>query len=90
MKGLRVTNIIKEIKFEEVWGELESKKRFSKTISHKVFETSSSFHVKAHYRKSLIAIFQKFLLVLKSFSFFQEDRTLAYHSMKFRHFPNIF
>ena len=26
VKGLRVTKIVKEVKFEEVWGELESKK----------------------------------------------------------------
>ena len=28
MKGLRVTKIVKEIKFEGVWGNLESKKGF--------------------------------------------------------------
>ena len=46
MKGLTVTKIVKKIKFEGVWGELESKKRFPETISHKIFETNSSFHVK--------------------------------------------
>ena len=46
MEGLRVTKIVEEIKFEEVWGELEAKKGFSETTSHKVFETNSSFHVK--------------------------------------------
>ena len=34
---LRVTKILKEIKFERIWGKLESKKSF---------ETNSSFHVK--------------------------------------------
>ena len=28
MKGLRVTKLVKEIKFEEFWGELDSKKVF--------------------------------------------------------------
>ena len=46
MEGLRITKIVKEIKFQEVWGELESKKRFPETISHKIFENNSSFQVK--------------------------------------------
>ena len=46
MKGLRVTEIAKEIKFKEVWGELERKIRFPETTSHKIFETNFSFHLK--------------------------------------------
>ena len=30
MKGFRVTKIVKEIKFEGVWGELESNKGFKR------------------------------------------------------------
>ena len=45
MKGLRVAKIVKEIKFEGVWGELELK-RFPETASHKIFETNSSFQTK--------------------------------------------
>ena len=45
MKGLRVTKNIKEIMFEGVSGELESKK---KKITQKIFEVNSSFHVKQH------------------------------------------
>ena len=30
MKGLRVTKIVKEIRFEGVWVELEAKKRFQR------------------------------------------------------------
>ena len=30
MKGLRVTKIVKEIKFEGVWGKLESKNGFKR------------------------------------------------------------
>ena len=45
MKDLRVTKIIKEIKFKGVWGKLESKEDFQRQ-SVKIFETNSSFHVK--------------------------------------------
>ena len=45
MKGLRVTKIVKEIKFEGVWGELEPKKGFNRHYSQN-FETNSSFNVK--------------------------------------------
>ena len=40
MKGIRVAQIAKEIKFKGVCGNLESKKRFPETASHKIFETS--------------------------------------------------
>ena len=46
MKGPRVANKVKEIEFEEVWGESESKKMFLGTITHKISEIKSSFHVK--------------------------------------------
>ena len=42
MKGIRVSKIIKEIKFEGVLGELESKNGFQRQI----FESNSSFHAK--------------------------------------------
>ena len=45
-KGLRVTKIVKEVKFEGDWGEFELKKRFPETIIHKIFEIDSSFDVK--------------------------------------------
>ena len=46
MKGIRVTEIIKEINFKGVWDELKPKKRFPETIDHKIFETNSCLHVK--------------------------------------------
>ena len=46
MKGLRVTKIVKEVKFEGAWGKLEAKKMFPEKIIHKIFETNPSFHVK--------------------------------------------
>ena len=45
-QSLRVTKIVQQIKFKGVWDELESKKLSLETISCKIFETNSSFHVK--------------------------------------------
>ena len=44
VKILRVTKNVKAIKFKGVW--LEYDKKFPETITHKIFETNSSFHVK--------------------------------------------
>ena len=38
--------ICQQNKFEEVWEKLESKKKFPETITHKISETNSTFHVK--------------------------------------------
>ena len=46
MKGLRVTKIVKQIKFEGVWGRVRSKNLFPEPTIYKIFETNSSFHVK--------------------------------------------
>ena len=40
MKDLRVTKIVKEIKFERVWGNAEAKNFFQRK-----FFSNSSFHV---------------------------------------------
>ena len=48
MKGLTVTKNVKEIKFEGVWGELESKKGFQRQSYYKIFESNPSYHVKQH------------------------------------------
>ena len=53
MKGLTVTKKVKEIKFEGVWGELESKNNQKKKIKKISCEI-------AHNGKSLISIFQEF------------------------------
>ena len=45
-KAVRVTKIVKEIKFEGVLGRVRIKKAFPETISYKIFETNSSFHEK--------------------------------------------
>ena len=84
MKGFRVTKIVKGIKSEVAWGNLEAK-----TI-HRIFETNSSFDVNQRTTgKVQILSFKVFLLVITKFSFWQEDWALVYHSMKFWDFPDI-
>ena len=46
MGDLTVAKRINEIKFDLVWGELESKKKFPETITHKIFETNSCVYEK--------------------------------------------
>ena len=46
MKDLRVTKNNEEIKLEDVWGELESKRKFAEIITHKISESNYSFPVK--------------------------------------------
>ena len=61
---------MKEIKYEGIWGDLESKKRFPETITHKIFETNFSFHVNEHTTgKALFLFFKSFLLALTKLSF---------------------
>ena len=45
VKGLRVPNFDKKIKFEGIWGRVGSKKLFAETTTHKILETNSSFYV---------------------------------------------
>ena len=60
------------------------------TISHKIFGTNSSFHVKERNAgKVQLLFFGTFLLVLPKFSFWQGECALDYHFMKFGHFLNI-
>ena len=42
VKSLRVTKNVKEVNFEAVWVKLEPNK-ITETITHRVFETNSSF-----------------------------------------------
>ena len=43
---LRATKNLRALNFEEFYDELESKKMFPQTITHKIFETNSSFNGK--------------------------------------------
>ena len=69
VKDLRVTKIVKEIKFEGAWGELECKKMFPEAIIDKIFEKSSGCEI-AHCGKSLFSVFQEFFASIdKTFTF---------------------
>ena len=68
-KGLRITNIVKGIKFEGVWAELESKEGFQRQSVTKYLRLLHFSCKIAHYRKSLIPTLVSFLLVLTKFSF---------------------
>ena len=63
------------------------------TITDKILETNSSFHVKHGTNgKVQFLFFKNFLLVLTKItkpSFRQRDWALGYHSMKLRHFPDL-
>ena len=60
MKGLRVTKIFKEIKFERVWNELESKKFFRDNNSQNTWEWLEFSSDIAHNGKGLISVFAEF------------------------------
>ena len=60
LKGLRVTKTFKEIKFEGVWNELESKKFFRDNNSQNTWEWLEFSSDIAHNGKSLISVFAEF------------------------------
>ena len=56
----------------------------------KIFERSSSFHMKYHTTgKFEFLFFSSFLLALTKILFWEDDWALGYHSMKFRDFPDV-
>ena len=59
------------------------------TITHKIFESNSNFHVKQCTMENFDGCFSSLLLVLTKLSFQQGDWALGYYSMKFRKFPDI-
>ena len=60
------------------------------TISHRIFETKSSFHVKQRTAGEVsLLFFGSSLTALTKCSFLQEGWALGYHSAKFTRFPNI-
>ena len=66
------------------------KNRFSETISCKMFETNSSFHLTQRTKEKVEFLFLKsFVAELTKYFSWQDDWTLGYDSMKFRHFPDI-
>ena len=64
VKGLRVTTIVKEIKFEGVWSELEAKICFQRESFTKYMRLTLVFMQNSALRKSLISVFQKFFATI--------------------------
>ena len=65
IKALKVTKIVKQIKFEEAWWQVGSKILFTETILAKIFQTNCTFSVKQHHTGKVQFLFLKdFLLVL--------------------------
>ena len=60
MKSLIVTKIVKEINFEEVWDELESKKDFQRQSVIKYLRLTLFFKCNSEKGKSLISFFPEF------------------------------
>ena len=62
---LRVTKIVKQIKFEGAWWKVRSKILFAERILAKIYQTNCSFFVKQHATgKVQFVFFKNFLLVL--------------------------
>ena len=61
-KGIRVTKIVEENKFKEVWCELESKTVFQRQSVTKHLRLTQI----AHYGKSWVSIFQEIFAVMKA------------------------
>ena len=84
MKGLRVTKIVKEIKFEGVWDELEAKNCSQRQLFTKYVKLTLVFMRNSALRERFNFCFSRvFLVVLTKFSFLQEDWALAYEALKF-------
>ena len=81
MKDLRVTKIVKEIKFEGVWGELEVIICFQRQPFTKYLRlTLVSMWNSALREKFKSLFFNSFLLVMTRFTFCQKNWALGYHS----------
>ena len=73
MKGLRVTKIGQEIKFEGVWGKLQAKKCFQKQSFTNNFGETLVFMPNSAARKSLISFFQEFFVGIKNIFFLARE-----------------
>ena len=60
----------KKLSLKGSGGELESKETFPQTITHKIFETNSSFHLNTT-GKVWFLFFKSLLLLLTKLSFWQ-------------------
>ena len=80
VKGLRVTKIFKEIKFEGVWNELESKKFFRDNNSQNICEQFKVSSDIAHNGKGLISVFAEFFASINK-NFTLTERLLNWLSL---------
>ena len=63
---------------------------FPETIIHKISETNSDFLMTQRTTgKVKFLFFKSFYTVLPKLIFWQAEWALGYHSVKFRHFPDI-
>ena len=61
MKCLRVTKLVKEIKFEGVWDDLEAKNVSKDNHSQNIWDWPWFSCEIAHYRKGLVPVFGEFV-----------------------------
>ena len=87
MRGLRVCKNVKEVRYERICGELETKEN-PETITYKIFKTVFMRNI-AQQEKFNFCFSRKFLLLLTKISFWQGERALGYRSMEVREFPDI-
>ena len=89
VKGLRVTKNVKEIKFGEVWCEIEIKRSFQRQSFTKYLRLTLAFRWSSSLHEKFNLFFKSFSLVLIKFWLWQEDWALGYHSVKFWDFSDI-
>ena len=73
VKNFRVTKIVKQIKFEEVWGNSEARNCFQKQSFTKYLRQTIVSCEIAHYGKSSISVFQEISTSTDKISFWVED-----------------
>ena len=81
VKGLRLTKNVKQIKFEGVWGRLESKNCCRQNHSQNTWDKLHFLSKTEHYRKSSIYFFQRFLANTDKKIHFGRE-TVCWHSLQ--------
>ena len=89
VKGLRVTKIVKQIKFKAVWGKLGRKVCFQRQSLRKYLRQTLVFMRNSALRESPISIFHEFLASIESIFILAERLGLVYNSSKFWYFPDF-
>ena len=86
MKGIKVTEIGKEVKFKRVWGKLEPEKGFERPSVTKYLRLTLVFMWISALWKGLISVLQEFFA---SINIWQGDWALGYHFLGFWHSPLV-